>query len=505
MSNSSILKNSGILYVRLIFTSIFGIITARLLLQNLGVNDFGLFSVVSGIVLMINVLNTALISTSFRFIAFEFGKSEDGNPNKMINVSILLHVSMALVLLLLAETFGTFYIYHKLNVDSSRIDDSLYIFRLSVFSAIFSIVSIPFQALITAKENFFIRSVIEIVIALLKFIVVIILFNYQGDKLLFFANLMLVVSFVGPAAYYFYSRIKYSELIKFHLYKDITTYKEFVFFSFWILFGAGASIGKIQGTAVVINSFFGTVLNASFGLANQLNTFVLIFAQNIGQAAIPQITKSFSSGDVERSKKLTASVSKYTFFLMLLPSLPLLLNTKYFLTLWLGILPLKIIIFTKLMVINALIDATVAGLPSAIQATGKIKYYQLILSSVILLALPVSYFCYLNNFAKESIFWVFISFSLLNILISQYFLKYILNFKIIDYFNLVYKPIIKMIVLILPLFFFNILEANDFLWVIVNSIISIAIVLFGVYVFGLENYEKELLHQFINKLKLKKI
>jgi O-antigen/teichoic acid export membrane protein len=412
---------------------------------------------------------------------------------------------MALVLLLLAETFGKYYIYHYLNVDSSRIDDSLYIFRLSVFSAIFSIVSIPFQALITAKENFFIRSVIEIVIALLKFIVVIVLFNYSGDKLLFFANLMLVVSLIGPAAYYLYSRIKYRELIKFRLYKDITIYKEFVFFSFWILFGAGASIGKIQGTAVVINSFFGTVLNASFGLANQLNTFVLIFAQNIGQAAIPQITKSFSSGDVERSKKLTASVSKYTFFLMLLPSLPLLLNTKYFLTIWLGILPLKIVIFTKLMVINALIDATVAGLPSAIQATGKIKYYQLILSSIILLALPVSYFCYLNNFAEESILWVFISFSLLNILISQYFIKYILNFKIVDYFNLVYKPILKMIILILPLFVFNILEANAFLWVIVNSIISIVIVLIGVYVFGLECNEKELLHQFFNKLKLKKI
>lgn len=503
MSNTLIFKNSIILYLRLVLTSILGIITARLLLQSLGVNDFGLYTVVSGIVLIMNILNTSLISTSFRFIAFELGKENEGNPNKILNISIALHVFMALLLLILAETLGRYYIYNYLNVSEGRLEDSFFVFRLSVISAIFSIVSIPFQGLITAKENFLIRSVIEILTAIVKLIAVLILFKYVGDKLLLFAKLMLIVSLIGPLSYYLFSKIKYGELIKYNFSKDIKTYKEFISFSTWIMFGAGASIGKIQGTAMLINSFFGTVLNASFGLANQLNTFILMFAQNIGQATIPQITKSYSSGNIERTKKLTASISKITFFLMLFPSVPLLFNTEYVLTLWLGGLPDYILIFTKLMIVNALIDSTVAGLPAAIQATGKIKYYQILLSCNMLLVLPISYFFYKYNYPAQTILFVFIGMSIFNNFLAQLFLKNILGFKLLDYFKKVYLGIVLVILLISPLYFLSSFFNKNIISFLLFCFMSTIWIIVAIYAVGLLKEEKKEIISIVLKLRKK--
>lgn len=503
MSNSLILKNSIILYIRLIITSIVGIITTRILLNSLGVQDFGLYAIVGGIVLMMNFLNTALISTSFRFIAFELGKNENGNPNKIFNISLFLHLALGVILILLAETFGKYYIYNYLIVASNRIDVAIFVFRLSVMASVFAIISIPFQGLITAKESFLARSSIEILMSFAKLVAVILIINFAGDKLIFYAKLMLIASILGPLAFIIFSKIKYKEITVIKFYKDKKTYNEFIKFSTWIMIGAGASIGKIQGAAVLINMFFGTVLNATFGLANQLNTFILMFAQNIGQATIPQITKSFSSGDLERTKTLTASISKFSFFLMLIPSVPLLFNTEYVLILWLKELPPHIIIICQLMIVNALIDSSVAGLPAAIQATGKIKYYQIILSSIMLMALPITYLLYKNNFPVQTIVIVFISISIINNILSQYFLKNTLGFEIKDYFKKVYLGIFSVLVLISPIYFLNNFLDKNFVSFFLFSMISTIWIVLLIYSVGLNNSEKIQVKKVVQKLKLK--
>ena len=499
MSNSLILKNSLILYLRLIVTSILGVITARILLDSLGVEDFGLYAVVGGVVLMMNFLNTVLISTSFRFIAFELGKGDNGDPNKIFNISLLLHFSLGIVLLLLAETLGVYYIENFLKVASGRLDAALLVFRLSVFAAIFSVISIPFQGLITAKENFTVRALIEILTATGKLIAAYFLLSYNGDRLLLYAGLMLLVSVLAPIAFAVYCKIKYKVLTIFKISKDWKTYKEFFSFSSWIMFGATASIGKVQGTALIINSFFGTALNASFGLANQLNTFVLMFAQNVGQAAIPQITKSYSSGNIERTKTLSAVISKFSFFLMLIPAIPILLQTEFILKLWLKELPEYIIVFSQLMIINALVDSSISGLPAAIQATGKIKYFQIILSSNMLLALPVSYLFYYLAYPPQTILFVFIAVSLINSLIAQFFLKFTIGFELMDYFKRVYLGIIGVLVLISPLYFLSDFFKNSLVGFLLFTVVSTFWILVSVLFVGLTKNEKNVMMEVVKK------
>lgn len=499
MSNKVILKNSLILYLRLIITSILGVITARILLDALGVEDFGLYAVVGGVVLMMNFLNTVLISTSFRFIAFELGKGDNGDANKIFNISLMLHFSLGIVLLLLAETLGVYYIENFLKVASGRLDAALLVFRLSVFAAIFSIISIPFQGLITAKENFKVRALIEILTATGKLIAAYFLLSYNGDRLLLYAGLMLLVSVLAPIAFTVYCKVKYKVVTHFKVSKDWKIYKEFFSFSSWIMIGAGASMGKVQGTALIINAFFGTALNASFGLANQLNTFVLMFAQNVGQAAIPQITKSYSSGNIERTKNLTATISKFSFFLMLIPAVPILLQTEFILKLWLKELPDFILIFSQLMIINALIESSISGLPAAVQATGEIKYFQIILSSNMLLALPVSYLFYYFSFPPQTILFVFIAVSLVNNLIAQFFLKYTIGFEIIDYFKRVYLGITGVLIFISPLYFLVDFFQNSLVGVILFTMVSTLWLLISVLLLGLTKQEKKVVMEVIQK------
>ena len=181
--NRKIAKNSIILYGRLLITSIVGLFSSRIILQSLGASDFGLYNVVGGIVVMINLLNTAMISTSFRFIAFEIGKNNVAGVNRVFNVSLVIHFCLALLIVLLAETFGTYYIYHYLNVEAGRVSDAVFVFRFSVLATIFSIVSIPFQGLITAKEEFFARSVIEVVQVVLRLAAASMLILHGGNRL----------------------------------------------------------------------------------------------------------------------------------------------------------------------------------------------------------------------------------------------------------------------------------------------------------------------------------
>ena len=377
-SNTKIIKNSGILYLKLIVTSVMTLFTSRLVFQSLGASDFGLYGVVGGIVVIMNIFNTVMISTTYRYIAFEMGKNNTREVNKIFNISLVLHIFLAFIVATLAETFGKYYILHYLNISSDRIKDALFILDVSVLATFFSILSIPFQGLIVAHEKFSIQAAIEIISSILRLFLAITIFYYVGNKLQLYAVIIAVISAAPALVYVLYCRKKYASIISWNFQRDKEKYKEMISYSSFIFLGACACIGKIQGSAIIINLFFGTVLNASFAIANQLNNLVSMFAQNLSQAAIPQITKSYSSGNAERMTQLACYISKYSFFLMLLPALPILLETDFLLSLWMGKVPVETSLFCQLMIVNALVDSMVAGLPAVIQATGKIKYFQII-------------------------------------------------------------------------------------------------------------------------------
>lgn len=434
MHNNNILifKNSGILYFRLLFTSVIGLFASSFIIRSLGASDFGLYSVVGSVVVMMAFLSGTLTTTAYRYIAFEMGKGNNEGVNRVFNISLVINLCLALLILVLTETAGVYYVKNYLNIDTGKLNDALFVLRFSTYATVFSIVSIPYQGLVTAHEKFSAQATIEIIRSILSFLVALAIVYYMGNRLKLYAVLIAIVNIVVPALLFFvYCKRKYSETVKWNFQREKSKYKEMIGFSGWVLMGGVASIGQTTGSALIINKFFGTVLNATFGIANQVNSIVLMFARNLGQAAIPQITKSFSSGNNDRTINLAAYISKYTSFLMLLPALPILLETDFLLNLWLGDLPPYAVNFCQLMIITALVSGLGGSLPAVISATGKIKYFQIIGSIISLISLPIAYILFKTGYPPYTIMIIYISTTGINVIVNQVLLKRIINFNVI--------------------------------------------------------------------------
>lgn len=491
--NKNILKNSGILYVRLLIITVVGLFSSRVVLRSLGASDFGLYNVVGGIVVMINLLNTAMVSTSFRYIAFEMGRGDTDGVNRVFNVSVIVHGCLAIAVVLLAETVGIFYIHHFLNVPSDRLGDAVFVFRLSVVATVFSILSVPYQGLVTAQEQFTYRSIVEVVSALLRLATAVALLYWGGDRLRLYAVLTALVIILAALMYLVYCRRNYASIVAWKFQRDAGKYKEMIGFAWWVMLGAAACIGKVQGAALIINVFFGTVLNAAFGIANQVNQLILTFTQNLGQAAIPQITKSYSSGNTDRSMQLVCYMTKYSFFLMLLPALPILLETRFLLHLWLGEVPEYTAVFCQLMICGALIDCLSAAIPAAIHATGNIKNFQIAQSAVSLVSLPIAWGAFMLGYPPYSILVVYLVTSTINAIVSLVLLRVSVHFDLGQFLEASYLKIAYVAACVSPLFVIRSMCHEGLLRFVVLSVAAVLWLAAIVFVMGIEKKERTLI------------
>ena len=392
--NKKIAINTVFLYTKFIITTILSLLISRLVLQALGESDYGLYAVVGGIVAMLNTLGATMTSTSYRYISVEIGKGKDGNINKIYNTILVVHIAFALTLVLLGETIGVFYINNYLNIDPAKLSDALFILHLSLLTTAFSVISFPMNGLIMAREKFLFTSVVEIINALLKTVFVFVLIYYEGNKLRFYSISLAVIQFTTPLIYQIYCRIKEPKVVKWNFNKNLNDYKQLFSFTFWIFLGAIALIGKIQGCVLIINFFFGTILNAAYGLATQVNHAVINFTSTLRQAAIPQIMKSHGKGDENRSLSLVYYISKYSFLSMNIVAIPIIININYILHLWLDKAPEYTNIFICLMLVNGMISNLGAGFDACIQATGNIRKNQIGYSIINLTTLPLIYILY---------------------------------------------------------------------------------------------------------------
>jgi len=488
--NKKIAINSGILYLRLIVTTIIGLYTSRIILLQLGANDYGLYTVVGGIISMMNFLNTTMLATTYRFIAVEIGKGEKGNPNKIFNTSFVIHLALTIVLVIIAETGGVWYIHNYLNVAAEKIPEALFVLHTTVIATIFTIVSIPFQGLITAKEKFIIRAGVEIVRALLKLGLILLLVYYTGNKLRAYSIIMIFVMIIPPLLFYLYSRLKEYEIIKWKFNKNKEDYINMLNFSGWVVIGAGAHIGVRQGAAILINLFFGTVVNAAFGIASQVYNYIQMFVNNLNQAAVPQIMKSHSAGNNERSMNLVYSMSKYAFFLMLFPAVPILLSMDIILKLWLKEVPEYTSQFANIMIINGLIAMTGSGFDAAIQATGDIRKMQIWFSSLMLLSLPIAYVLFLNGLPPYYITIILLGATIVMRVVSIRILSELTSFKVGIYLKRTILPVLLVSILIIPQYFIRKFFAHDLMGTIIFSLISIILIIPNIYYLGLNKEER---------------
>lgn len=504
-ANSRIVKNTIILYIKLIVSIIINFVSARLVLQLLGVSDYGLYSVVGGIVAMLNILGTAMVATSYRYMAVEIGKGADGDPNRVYNTVFFVHIIIAVLLFVVGETFGLYYVKIFLNVTPDKIGDAAFVLHFSLITTVFTVLSIPAHGLIIAREKFVYTSIVAIITDVLKLLLIICLLFVDGNKLRLYASLLALIHLLTPIAYQVYCRIYDSRVVSWHFNKNGKDYKEVLYFAWWILIGAFASIAKTQGAALVINFFFGTMLNAAFGLATQVFNATSQFTTTIRQAAIPQIMKGHASGDEARSLGLVYKISKYSYLLMLIPGIPLIICVNGILKIWLGSPPEYTAIFMTLMLFNGMVANLAAGFDATIQATGKIRRNQIGYCIISISLVPIIYILYKFGAPPYANVIVMCFLTVATILFQCYIMKRVSSFDMKEYVKGTILPaFITLILTLLPLIpcfkYFNSSTSHTITGVIISFVWTIAVV----FMFGLNYDERSMIVSFVKSKILKK-
>ncbi len=487
-TNRAIIYNSIILYLRLALITICSLLTTRFAFKALGVVDYGLFSILGGIISFIAVVNTIMAGTTRRFIAVAIGKNNLEEANEQFNVNLIIQVLAAFIVLIIALPVGKWYIYNHINYDGSA-DVAYYVFCASVLGSVLSFAGVAYNGLLTAKENFFIFSLVDVVSHILKLIVAILLVNYFENKLVIYATTMAILTGGCAIVYAFYCRKRYYDITKLKLVKKWDKYKEVLQFAKWNSFGVIACVVKDQGAGIIVNMFFNTIMNAALGIANTINAFILMFSHNATNPISPQLTKSYSAKDIARTTNLLVVSNKVAYLVMYVISLPFLIETEYILNLWLGEVPPYAVLFIRLLIIERLIDSLNNGIAEIVFANGNISFYQITTNTTRLLSVIVGYFVLKAGYPAYYLIICYIFSSIFIVLFKQISLRKIED---IDS-NLVLKssffPSVAITIITLPIYFVD-LGLHPLLSIFIKEIYALIIIL----IIGLSKSEKKYLY-----------
>lgn len=476
----------------MILTMLVSLYTSRVVLNVLGVDDFGTYNVVGGVVTMFGFLNGAMASATQRFLSFELGKNDLIQLRKTFNAAQIVHIGIALLVFVLAETIGLWFLNNYLNIPAGRMEAARWIYHFSVLSFMITIIQVPYNAVIIARERMNVYAYVSILEVILKLLVVFMLSWISFDKLKLYGVLLFVVSFIVASIYRIYTLRQFDET-RFEIVRERKIYKTLMSYSGWTLFGATSMVAKGQGVSIILNMFFGTVVNAAQGIANLVYGSINSFVANFQIASNPQIVKSYASGDKEYMTNLIIRTSKFSFYLLFILTLPVILEIDYILKIWLKIVPEYTAVFTVLILINAWVDSFSGPLITAVNATGRIKLYQIVVGTVFTLNLPLSYFLFKFGFSPVSTFVV-------NIAITSivFFIRLLFTKKLIPEFP-AFLFVREVFLRNLPVVFLAglipwIIKINMLIGVLRLTLvvfISICISILSIYFMGLRNNEKQ--------------
>lgn len=481
----------------------------RVVLQSLGEVDYGIYNVVGGIVVMFAFLSRVLASASQRYFAFELGRNNKDRLKKIFSLTLILYVLVIIIILVAAELFGLWFLHNKATIPSERMIAATWILHFSIASFSITLLTTPFQADIIAHEQMdvyayigFLEAGLQLAIALaLKYLLP------YNDILITYGILVLLSSIISQSSYIVYALIKYEES-HFRYYWDPQLAKEILSFSGWSLFGAIAGIARSYGINILINAFFNPAVNAARGIAYQINNAINQFANNFYTAVRPQLTKKYAKGDTEATFSLVFNSTKFTYYLLLFVAVPIMFFAAPILDFWLDVVPEHTLVFTKLVIIVALIDSLSNPLLTLAQATGKIKLYQIVVGILQFLNLPVSWFFLRLGCPAESTLVIAIVIAVITLFVRLFILRHMVGFPIRYY---VFKVLVKIsIPTILSSVFMYLLKAtlspstNSIIILFVEIAIAVVITLGIILMTGLDNNEKKLLIGMIRaKLHLK--
>jgi len=439
INNKRIAKNTLFLYIRMLLLLGISLYTSRLVLRILGFEDYGIYNIVGSVIVLFGFINSALTGATRRFLNFSLGKNNNDETKNTFSACFSIHVLIAVLIFILGETIGLWLLNTYLNIPEERLYAANWVYQFSIVSTCIGIIGVPFESTIVAYERMSIYAYISIMEGILKLLIVFLLIDSPFDKLIYYASLILLIGLLINGIKWFYC-IKTFSICQVKLRFESKTFREILSFSGWSLFGQIAYIGSTTGLNMIINIFFGVILNAAMGIAQQVNTAIYNFVSNFQVAFNPQLIQSYSSGDMAAHRKLISRSSRLSYYLLFIIALPILANTDFILQIWLTDVPNKTAIFTQLIIIFSLIDAIGAPLWMSMQAIGRIKVYQIIISSINILNLPLAYLSLKYQSSAEFIFYIKIALGIVMYIFRIYYILPKILYSITDYFKDVLFP-----------------------------------------------------------------
>lgn len=505
-NNKRIAKNTLMLYLRMFLILGVTLYTSRVVLKTLGVSDFGVFSVVGGFVAMLAYLNAVFVGATQRFMSFALGKGDSENVKATFATAKLTHILIALVILIIAETFGLWFINNKLVIDAGRMIAANWVYQCSIFSLLITIISIPYNSCVVAHEHMQIYAYISILEVVLKLVILYLLVILPGDKLIIYALLHVAISLITRFCYTLYCRCHFEECrVKPSIDKSLL--KEMSSFAGWTALGSLGFSFKDQFSNIILNGFFGTTINAARGISISVNSAVSSFATNFFMAISPQITKQYAAGNLEESQKLVYAGSRYSFYLLSLLTIPIIINIDYILKIWLDTVPDYTASFVIITLVSSLIYSLSNATTTALQATGDIKVFQIGVSIILLLELPATYIILRLGFPPHySLLPVIFTNAVALVFRYQLLKKMIPSYSLKEYYlYTVLKCFVLFVVCFIPCFLIRMILPDGFGAFCISVVAALLIIATFIYYLGINRSERQMLNRYIkSKLPFKR-
>lgn len=499
-NNKRLAKNTVVLYFRTLIVMIVHLYTSRVILATLGVEDYGVYNVVGGAVMMFSVVSGSIANAISRFITFELGKNNIERLKDVFCNSINIQIGIVVIVLVIGETLGLWFLNTYMNIPEKRMFEANIVYQCSLLSFIINLLSIPYNASIIAHERMTAFAYIGIVEVLLKLFVVIILPYFLTDKLVTYAILLVVVALIIRVTYVIYCKRNFIEChYKFSINKKLLG--DMAGFSGWQFLTNTCWIVNTQGLNILSNIYFGVAINAARGIAHQVEGAIMQFVNNFTTAINPQIIKSYAQNEKEQFFLLIVRGAKFSYFLMLIIALPVLIETDFLLSLWLKDVPNMAVTFTRLSIFAALSNMLGSTGVTACMATGNIKKYAIIISAVGYLVVPITWMLFSLGYPAEMAYYVFISIYIVIIFVRLYVMKGLLGFPPMMYIKYVLIPIVIVSLLIVPvpLFLHFYITTGNIQRLIMVTVVSIVFSIIVIYCLGLDKSERNIVKSFLEK------
>ena len=504
-ANNRMIFNTLIMNIRLLLNIIISLFSSRLLIDVLGIEDFGLFTLIAGLSVMLEFISGTFSAATMRFTTVSLGSVDLVEFKKNFSASLLIYNRLSLYLIVPLEIIGVILINTVLNIPTDRLFAANVLYQLMIVNTIFTLLTIPYTSLLNSKENFLIPSILSIIGLIVKLCLIISLYYYAYDRLIVYGIGIIVLSFAtrGITKYYcikLYPEIKYD----YRNYQDKTVLKSIFSFTGWSLWGGLAMTIIRQGLDFLVNIFYGVRLNAAMGISKQVNGPIYAFAQSATQSISPQIYKAFGANDQNRLNQLSFLSSKISFLLFGLLSLPILIETNYILSIWLKKVPDYASVFVQLIIISTLIRQLSVGIMTAIAATGDIKKFQFYEGMIIILTFPISWIFLKNGAEAWVTYLTLVIAETLSTITRVYFANKTAKINYWNYLKEVLIPCVCTFLTSLAITYFisyNI-ETSFYKFIIV-TLFSLSFFLFFTFVFILNHNEKKNIVVIIQRTKSK--